>query len=143
MSRSVAELGLFQTHTKAGWTVGAAGVVAIALGVIGLVNQDGQLRALGVDPATVAADDPLRITLTSSSVASVNNGAAFVLGVAKSWPWYPHLTVATRTAQAVGFLAKIATGRAPKSHLSAVIWEAGGAAITAVAIWLDHRAARS
>ncbi len=142
MTRTVSELGLFQTHSKAGWTVGAAGLVAIALGVIGLVNQDGQLRALGVAPGTIPADDPLRITLTSSSVASVNNGAAFVLGVAKAWPWFPHVTVATRTAQAIGFLAKIVTGRAPKSHLGAVIWEAGGAAITAGAIWLDRRASR-
>jgi len=141
-SRAATDLGLFQTHTKAGWTVGAAGLIAVTLGVIGLVSQDSQLRALGVDPGRIPADDPLRITLTSSSVASINNGAAFVLGVAKAWPWFPHFTIATRSAQAIGFLAKIATGRAPKSHMSAVIWEAGGAAITAGAIWLDRRAGR-
>ena len=141
-TRTAADLGLFQTHTKAGWTVGAAGLIALTLGVAGLVNQDSQLRVLGVDPSKIPADDPLRITMTTSSVASVNNGAAFVLGVAKSWSWFPHFTVATRSAQAIGFLAKIATGRAPKSYLSAAIWEAAGAAITAGAIWLDHRAAR-
>jgi hypothetical protein len=123
-------------------TAADLGLIAFGMGVAGLVNQDGQLRVLGVDPGTVAADDPLRITLTSSSVAAVNNGAAFVLGVARSSPWFPHFTVATRGAQAVGFLARIATGRAPRPYLGAAIWEAAGAAITAGAIWLDRRAAR-
>jgi len=142
MTRTAAELGLFQTRSKAGWTVGAAGLIALTLGVAGLVNQDSQLRALGVDPKAIPADDPLRVTMTSSSVAAVNNGAAFMMGVAKSWPWFPHFTVATRAAQAVGFLARIATGRAPRSYLSAAIWEAGSAALTAGAILLDRRAAR-
>ncbi|MFC0439960.1 hypothetical protein [Kutzneria buriramensis] len=130
------------THTKAGWTVAAAGLIAFSMGVAGLVDQDGQLRLLGVDPSTIPADDPLRITLTSGSVAAANNGAAFVLGVAKSWPWFPHFTVATRSAQAVGFLARIATGRAPRSYLGAAIWEAAGAALTVGALWLDRRASR-
>ena len=140
--RSAAELGLFQTHTKAGWTVGAAGLIALGLGVAGLISQDSQLRAIGVDPGNVPVDDPLRVTMTSTSVASINNGAVFMAGVAASWPWFPHLTVATRSAQAIGFLVKIATGRASKSYLSAAIWEAAGAAITAGAIWLDRRDAR-
>jgi hypothetical protein len=133
------DLGLFQTHTKAGWTVGAAGLIAFALGVAGLVNQDSQLRAVGLDPSKFPADDPLRVTMSSTSVASINNGAAFMLGVAKSWPWFPAFTVATRSAQAVGFLVKIARGKAPRSYLAAAVWEAAGAAITVGAILWDKR----
>jgi len=131
--------GLFRTHTRAGWTVGAAGVIAFTLGVAGLVDQDSQMRAIGLDPGRYPADDPLRTTMTSSSVAAMNNGAAFVLGVAKSWPWFPALTVVSRSAQAIGFFTRIARGKAPKSYLGAAIWELAGAALTAGAIWLDKR----
>ncbi|HEX4360559.1 MAG TPA: hypothetical protein VH141_23710 [Pseudonocardia sp.] len=137
MSRS--SLGLFQTRSRAGWTVGAAGLIAFGLGVAGLVNQDAQLRAVGLDPGEYPRDDPLRITMATSSVAAINNGAVYLVGTAKSWPWFPALTVAARTAQAAVFLSRIASGRAPRAYLGAAIWEAAGAAITAAAMVWDRR----
>ncbi|MEV6235302.1 hypothetical protein [Lentzea sp. NPDC051838] len=136
-------MSLFQQHTKAGWTVGAAGLIALGLGVMGLVNQDSQLAAVGLNPADHASDDPLRVTMTSSSVAAMNTGAIYLLGVAKGWSWFPALTVATRSAQAIGFLTMMANGRASSAYTAAAVWEAAGAVITAGAIWWDWRQAKS
>lgn len=140
---STSNLGLFQSRSRAGWTVGAAGLIALGLGVAGLVNQDAQLRAVGLDPGEYPHDDPLRVTMATSSVAAINNGAVYLVGTARSWPWFPALTVAARSAQAVLFLSRIARGRAPRAYLGAAIWEAAGAAITAAAMVWDRRAAKS
>ncbi|WP_434453503.1 hypothetical protein [Lentzea sp. E54] len=141
MNARLAKLGLFQKHSTAGWTVGAAGAIALGLGVMGLLNQDAQMAAVGLDPGDYPEDDPLRVTMTSSSVAALNTGALYVLGVAKGWSWFPAVTVATRSAQAIGFLSMIAQGKAPTSYLGAAVWEAAGAVITAGAIWWDRRKA--
>ncbi|MGI5500050.1 hypothetical protein [Lentzea sp. CA-135723] len=47
-------------YRAADWTVAVAGVVAFGLGVLGLVDQDSQLSAVGLDPAAHPAADPLR-----------------------------------------------------------------------------------
>ncbi|MET9224262.1 hypothetical protein [Lentzea sp. NPDC003310] len=130
---------LFRERGAAGWTVGVAGVIALGLGVLGLLNQDAQLAAVGLEPAAYPADDPLRVTMTSTSIAAVNTGALYVLGVAKGWSWFPAVTVATRSAQAAGFLTMIALGKAPTSYVGAAVWEAAGAVITAGALWWDRR----
>ncbi|WP_394619712.1 hypothetical protein JNUCC0626_11605 [Lentzea sp. JNUCC 0626] len=126
-------------YRVADWTVAVAGVIAFGLGVLGLVDQDSQLSAVGLDPAAHPAADPLRVTMTSASVAALNTGAVYVLGVAQGWRWLPALTVATRTAQAAGFLVMIATGVAPVSYVGAAVWEAAGAVITAGALLWERR----
>jgi hypothetical protein len=66
-----------------------------------------------------------------------------MLGVAKSWPWFPAFTVAARAAQTAGFVYRIRSGKASKAYVSAAVWEAAGAAITLGAMWWDKRAADS
>jgi hypothetical protein len=137
--KTPAGLGLFQTRTKAGWTVAVAGLMAAAMGAAGLLGQDTQMRAVGLDPAKYPSDDPLRTTMSSTSVAALSNGFVYMLGAAKSWPWFPAFTVAARSAQAAGFVYRIRTGKASKAYVSAAVWEAAGAAITLGAMWWDGR----
>ena len=139
--KTAAELGLFQTHTKAGWSVAVAGLMAATMGAAGLINQDAQMRAVGLDPEQYPPNDALRTTMFSTSVAAVSNGVVYMLGTAKSWPWLPAFTVAARTAQTIGFAYRIASGKAPKAYVSAAVWEAAGAAITLGAMWWDKRVA--
>jgi hypothetical protein len=133
---------LFTTHSVAGWTVGAAGLIALTMGVVGLVAPESQRRALGLaDPA--AGGEHLTAVLASTSAASVNNGLLYVLAVAKGWSWFPGYTVVARVLMGTGLAVRVATGRAPRSFAAAAVWEGLGAALTAGAIWWDRsRAAR-
>jgi hypothetical protein len=140
ISRSASERDLFTTHTAAGWTVGAAGLLALAMGVAGLAGPQRQVRALGFEGSGDGRDH-LTAVLTTTSAAAVNNGLLYLLGVAKGWSWFPGFTVVARAIMAGGLAARVATGRAPRSFVAAALWEAVGAAATAGAIWWDSRRA--
>ncbi|MEV1329205.1 hypothetical protein AB0J20_06480 [Micromonospora costi] len=122
------------------WTLTTLGALGGALGVIGAVSPDRQLRLSGFDnPAERAPGDYTLAVLGSSSFAAIGEGAAYLTGAAKGWPGFPTYVMARRLLMAGGLAGLAATGRAPRAFFTAAAWEALGSAAIAAAAWLDRR----
>ncbi|WP_329108664.1 hypothetical protein OG792_08415 [Micromonospora sp. NBC_01699] len=124
------------------WTLTTLGVLGGALGILGAVSPDRQLRLSGFgDPAERGPGDYTPAVLGSSSFAAIGEGGAYLTGAAKRWPGFPTYVMARRMLMAGGLAGLAATGRAPRAFLNAAAWEALGAAAIAAAGWLDRRTA--
>ncbi|WP_284745611.1 hypothetical protein [Amycolatopsis sp. RTGN1] len=110
-------------------TVAAAGAVALAMGVAGVLAPDRQVRLMGFSDSRAA-----RPLLTVSSLAAVNTGLLYLLGAAKGWPGFPAFTVRARALMGGGLIALAASGRAPKAFFGGGAWELAGAAVTAAVL---------
>ncbi|MFY0538436.1 hypothetical protein [Nannocystis pusilla] len=80
--------------------------------------------------------------MATTSIAAINMGVLYVLGVALAWPGFLAFTVAARLFMCLGFVVLMAAGRAPDVFVGAAIWEGLGAGITAAGMAWDNRRAR-
>ncbi|GAA1852402.1 hypothetical protein GCM10009687_18820 [Asanoa iriomotensis] len=122
------------------WTLTTLGAAGAALGILGVVSPDRQLRLSGFErPTERGPGDHTPAVLGSSSFAAIGEGAAYLLGAARGWPGFPAFVIARRALMAAGLAGLAVTGRAPRAFLHAAGWEALGAAAVAGALWLDRR----
>ncbi|WAS92952.1 hypothetical protein [Nannocystis punicea] len=126
-----------------GWSVAVFGVLALLLGLLGLLSPDSQFDMMGFELVDQRAPgDYTPGVVATTSIAAINMGILYVLGVALAWPGFVAFTVGARLFMCVGFVALMAAGRAPDVFVGAAIWEGVGAAITAVAMAWDGRSTR-
>ncbi|MFG3714868.1 hypothetical protein [Micromonospora sp. NPDC047730] len=129
-------------RSAAGWTIAVFGVLALLMGVVGLLWPEALLRLLGFEvPATRAAGDHTGTFLLASSMASFNMGVYYLLATATEWRPFYRFTVVFRlvtfTVFAIAVLADIAPGR----FFGVAAWEGLGAVATAAGLWWDARRA--
>ncbi|MFG3700390.1 hypothetical protein ACGF5C_21090 [Micromonospora sp. NPDC047620] len=129
-------------RSAAGWTIAVFGVLALLMGVAGLLWPEALLRLLGFEvPATRAAGDHTGTFLLASSMASFNMGVYYLLATATEWRPFYRFTVVFRlvtfTVFAIAVLADIAPGR----FFGVAAWEGLGAVATAAGLWWDARRA--
>jgi hypothetical protein len=112
------------------------------MGVFGLVNPTKQRSMAGLEePDERGPGDHTPALMTTTSMAAVNTGLVYMLGVATGWRRFPAWTIAAHSFMCAGFLVLIHRRIAPKSFMGAAIWEGAGAAITGAAMVWDRRRA--
>lgn len=131
-------------RSLSGWTMAVFGVLAAALGVVGLVSPDTTIRLMGLTPvseASRAADDHTLLFLTASSMAALNMGVYYVLAALADWKSFFRWTVPFRLLTCTVFTLAVLTDRAPSGFLGVGLWEGTGALVTGAALWFESRRA--
>lgn len=131
-------------RSPSGWTMAVFGVLAAALGAVGLVSPDTTVRLMGLTPipgADRAADDHTLLFLTASSMAALNMGVYYVLAALADWKAFFRWTVPFRLLTFSVFTLAVLTDRAPAGFLGVGLWEGLGALVTGAALWCETRRA--
>jgi hypothetical protein len=127
-------------HTPTAWTVAGFGLLAFVMGIFGLVSPAKQRSMTGLEePDERGPGDHTAALMTTTSMAAVNTGFIYMLGIAMGWRRFPAWTIAARSFLCAGFLVLIRRRIAPKSFMGAALWEGAGAAITGAAMVWDRR----
>ncbi|MFF4984111.1 hypothetical protein ACFY3O_29205 [Streptomyces sp. NPDC001046] len=120
------------------------GVLAAALGAVGLVSPAAQLALLGLPaPGDRAAGDLTPAFMTASSMAALNMGVYYVLAALADWRPFFRWTVPFRLLTCAVFTLAALTGRAPGAFVGVGLWEGAGALATAAALRYDRRRAET
>ncbi|MED7828917.1 hypothetical protein ACFQ0G_42715 [Streptomyces chiangmaiensis] len=120
------------------------GVLAAAMGAVGLIDPDALLAIMNFAPVAgtrrVAGDHTL-IFLTASSMAALNMGVYYVLASLSDWKAFFRWTVPFRLLTCTVFTLTVVGGRAPSGFLAVGLWEGLGAVATGMALYFERRRA--
>lgn len=133
-------------RSLSGWTMAVFGVLAAALGAVGLVAPDVLLTTMGFEPVPAGAraeGDHTLVFLTASSMAALNMGVYYVLAALADWRAFFRWTVPFRLLTCAVFTLAVVTGRTPSGFLGVGLWEGLGAVVTGAALWREGRPARA
>jgi hypothetical protein len=115
------------------------GVLAIVLGVVGLVSPDTLLKLLGFEVlGDRAAGDYTKTFMAASSMASLNMGVYYLVAVATEWRPFYLFTVIFRLVTFTVFTILVVTDAAPARFFGVAAWEGLGAVATGVALWFER-----
>jgi hypothetical protein len=129
-------------RSASGWTMTVFGVLAAALGTLGLVSPASQLSLLGLaSPDERAAGDFTPAFMTASSMAALNMGVYYVLAALADWRAFFRWTVPFRLLTCTVFVVAALSGRAPGAFVGVGVWEGLGAVATAAALRFERRGA--
>lgn len=126
-------------RSLSGWTMAVFGLLAVALGVVGLVSPDTMLALLGFE--VLRARDPgdyTKVYLAASSMAAVNMGVYYLLAAAADYRPFFLWTVPFRLLTFAVFTLLVVTGAAPARFVGVGIWEGIGAVVTGAALWWER-----
>ncbi|PYC71101.1 hypothetical protein C7C45_11830 [Micromonospora arborensis] len=124
----------------AGWTIAVFGVLALAMGALGLLWPEAQLRMLGLEvPETRTAGDYTGTFLVASSMAAFNMGVYYLLATVTEWRAFYRFTVVFRLVTFTVFTIAVLADIAPDGFFGVAAWEGLGAVATAVGLRLDAR----
>ncbi len=127
-------------RSPSGWTMAVFGVLAAALGTVGLVSPGTQLSLLGLTaPGERGSGDHTSAFVTASSMAALNMGVYYVLAALADWRAFFRWTVPFRLLTCTVFTVAVVTGRAPEAFLGVAAWEGLGAVATGVALRRERR----
>lgn len=125
-----------------GWTMFIFGVLALLLGLLGLLRPELLLSILGftvLDRAARAAGDYTLVFMIASSMASFNIGVYYILAVLNNVKQFYRWTVPFRCVTFTVFTIAVLTGLAPVRFIGVGLWELAGAAATGIALWQENR----
>jgi uncharacterized membrane protein HdeD (DUF308 family) len=120
-----------------GWTMFIFGVIAIMLGILGIIRPELQLAILGfevVDRAARASSDYTLTFMTAASMASVNMGIYYILAALNDVKAFYRWTVPFRGLTFIVFTTIVILGIAPLNFIGVPIWELTGAIATGIAL---------
>ncbi len=126
----------------AGWTMFVFGVLALLLGLLGLIRPELLLSILGfsvLDRAARTAGDYTIVFMIASSMASFNMGVYYILAALNDMRKFYVWTVPFRLVTFTVFTTVALTGIAPMRFLGVGVWEGLGALVTGLAIYLDSK----
>lgn len=125
-----------------GWTMFIFGVLALLLGLLGLIRPELLLSLLGfsvLDRAGRHAGDYTLVFMIASSMASFNMGVYYVLAVLNNLKQFYKWTVPFRCVTFSLFTIAVLTGLAPARFIGVGLWELAGATATGIALWRENR----
>lgn len=125
-----------------GWTMLIFGILALLLGILGLIRPEILLSLLGftvLDRTARAAGDYTLVFMTASSMASVNMGIYYILAALNDVKQFYKWTVPFRCVTFTVFTLAVITGLAPVKFLGVGIWELVGAIATGIALRSDAK----
>ena len=134
------------THKKpvdyTGWTILVFGMLAILLGLVGLIKPEITLKLLGFEIVERAARPPGDYTLVfmiASSMASFNMGVYYVFAALNDVRVFYGWTVPFRALTFTVFTLTVLAGLAPVPFLGVGAWELLGAIATGIALNADKK----
>ncbi len=126
----------------AGWTIFIFGILALFLGLIGLIRPEILLSILGfevTERAQRAAGDYTIVFMTASSMASFNMGVYYIFAALNDVKIFYRWTVPFRTLTFIVFTTLVVTGVAPLNFLGVGLWELTGAIATGMTLYAENR----
>ncbi|MGE5644099.1 MAG: hypothetical protein ACM3Y8_13895 [Byssovorax cruenta] len=132
----------YKIRDVSGWTMFIFGILALILGLIGLLRPEFVLTLLGfsvVDRSSRVAGDYTLVFMIASSMASFNMGIYYVLASLNNMKSFYKWTVPFRCVTFILFTTAVLTGLAPGRFLSVGAWELTGAVTTGWALWQEKR----
>jgi len=130
----------FKIRDVSGWTIFIFGVLALLLGLAGLIRPELLLSLLGftvIDRAARVAGDYTLVFLIASSMASFNIGAYYILAALNDVKQFYRWTVPFRFITPTVFTIAVLSGLAPARFLGVAAWELTGAIATGLALWQE------
>lgn len=117
------------------------GLLAAALGAVGLASPAAQLSVLGLAvPGERGTGDHTSAFVTASSMAALNMGVYYVLAALADWRAFFRWTVPFRLLTCTVFTVAVIGGRAPVAFIGVGVWEGLGALATGAALRYERRA---
>ena len=132
----------YRIRNASSWTIFIFGLMAFALGVVGLVWPESTLLQLGFDivERTARPDfDYTIVFITASAMASFNIGIYYMFAAGYNMQRFFRWTVIFRCVTFVVFMLLIFRGQAPLKFMTVPIWELTGAVATGLAQWYERR----
>ena len=137
-------LSSLRIRDASSWTMFIFGVLAVLLGVVGLVSPETLLSLLGfeiIERAQRVAGDYTLTFMAASSMASFNIGVYYVLAALNDMKKFYLWTVPFRGVTFTVFTILVVTGFAPTRFWGVGVWELTGAVATGLALYFEHRKA--
>lgn len=132
----------WKIRDASGWTMFIFGVLALLLGLLGLIRPEFLLSILGfslLDRAGRVAGDYTLVFMLASSIASFNIGVYYILAVLNDVKQFYKWTVPFRCVTFIIFMSAVLTGLAPARFIGVGLWELAGATATGIALWQENR----
>ncbi len=136
--------GSLRVQDASGWTIFIFGLLALLLGLIGLLKPEWILATLGfnvIDRAQRASADFTLVFVTASSMASFNMGIYYVLAALNNMKVFYVWTVPFRALTFTIFTITVLTGLAPAAWMGVALWELAGGIATGLALYIEKRKA--
>ena len=133
---------IIKIRDASGWSMFVFGVLALLLGLVGLIRPELLLSLLGfsvLERSARTAGDYTIVFMTASSMASFNIGVYYILAALNDMKKFYLWTVPFRLVTFTVFTILALTGEAPLRFLGVGLWEGLGAAITGIALYLDGK----
>lgn len=127
----------YTIRDASGWTIFIFGLLALLLGLVGLVRPETLLSLLGftaLDRAARAAGDYTLVFMTASAIASFNMGAYYILAALNDLKPFYKWTVPFRCITFTVFTLAVIAQLAPARFLGVGAWELAGAVATGLAL---------
>lgn len=125
-----------------GWTIFIFGILALLLGLVGILRPEALLSLLGftvVDRIARPAGDYTLVFMIASSMASFNMGVYYILAALNNVRQFYKWTAIFRYITPAVFTIAVLKGLAPTRFLGVAAWELTGAIATGIALWWDSR----
>ena len=125
-----------------GWTMFVFGVLALLLGLLGLIRPELLLSLLGfpvLERAARVAGDYTLVFMMASSMASFNMGVYYVLAALNDLKPFYKWTVPFRCVTFIVFTTAVLIGLAPGRFVGVGVWELAGAIATGLALRADNK----
>ncbi len=118
------------------------GVLALLLGLVGLIRPEFTLNMMGLetlDRAQRINEDYTLAFITASSMASFNMGVYYVLASLNNMKKFYWWTVPFRMVTFAVFVLAVASEIAPAGFLAVGVWELAGSLLTGLALFYERK----
>jgi hypothetical protein len=125
-----------------GWTMFIFGILALLMGIVGLLRPEYLLSLLGfavLDRAARVAGDYTLTFMIAASMASFNMGVYYILASLNDVKQFYRWTVPFRCVTFIVFTTVALGGLAPTRFILVGVWEGLGALATGLTLWLEGK----
>ncbi|MCF6278621.1 MAG: hypothetical protein L3J16_07735 [Anaerolineales bacterium] len=137
MAKSISKI-----RDASGWTIFVFGVLALLLGLLGLIKPELTLSFLGfeiVERTQRVSGDFTVIFILASSMASFNMGVYYILAALNDVKIFYRWTVPFRALTFTVFITTVLLKIAPLPFIGVGLWELTGAIATGIALFMEKR----
>ena len=142
MEKNKTTFAQYKIQNFSSWTMLIFGVLALLLGLVGIVKPDVLLLQLGfetVERSARAGHDYTLVYIMASCMASFNMGVYYILAAFSNLKKFYYWTVPFRGVTFVVFTTSVVMGYAPPKFFLVAVWELVGAIATGIALYYDRK----